>query len=584
MKASHLRGVIGLPLALCAATGNARAGTLDLGADWAAEYRATLNYGVAMRTGRADDRIVNGPVNASGVPTTINGDDGDRNFDRDSLIYNRATLFGEVGLTHNNYGALFSGSAFYDLAYLGDNDNDSPGTVNKTGPNDEFTRETERYDGRRARLLDAYAYGRWNLPGGMNLDLRAGRQVVSWGQSLFFLGIASAQGPADGTKSNSPGVETKDLLLPSSQVSFQLGMTQQATLRGYYKLEFAETEVTPQGDYFATSDIIGPGARFLYGGRNPLFPLFGRLIPGTPEQLIVTRGPDIKPGSDGQWGLALNYQVTEVTEIGAYYLRYHENIPTVRLNVGALTLVPPVVNPSPQLIAAATPIFAALGIPAAAVPGVLTQGITTATLGRPAPVTYQAEYFDDVGLYGADLSTTIGDVQVSAEYSYRDGASTMVNASVPTFTRADMSQVLVSGLYIINPTAFWDALTLTGEAGYVRVHDVEPVAGSTDLARSREAYGYSTLASADYRDVLPAVDLTLKASFSHMLRGNSPMAGAFGSLTGEHDRRAGLGVTATYLQRYQLGLNYAWFLGTPDPVERPLADRDYVSLAIKLGF
>jgi len=584
MNKHQLNGILGLPFAFCAAIGTARAGTTDLGMDWKAEYRALLTYGAAMRTGEADDRLVNGPINSSNIPSTANGDDGNRNFDRGSLIYNRATLFGELALGRDNIGALFSGSAFYDGAYLGSNDNDSPQTVNKTGPHDEFTRETERYDGRRARLLDAYAYGRWDLPGSMTLDLRAGRQVVAWGQSLFFLGIASAQGPSDATKSNSPGVETKDLLLPSSQVSFQLGVTPETTLRGYYKLEFAETELTPQGDYFASSDIIGPGARFLYGGRNPLYPLFGQLIPGTPEQLIVTRGPDIEPGSGGQWGLALNYQLTEITEVGAYYLRYHENIPGVRLNTGALTLVPPVIDPPAQLVNAVTPIFGALGIPAAAVPGLLTQGITTATLGQSAPVSYQLEYFDDVGLYGADISTTIGDAQVSAEYSYRDGASTMVNAALPAYTRADMSQVLLSGLYIVNPTALWDSLTLTAEAGYIRVHDVEPVEGSDDLAKDREAYGYSTQVSADYRDVWPATDLNLKLSFSHMLKGNSPMAGAFGSLTGEHDRRAGVGITATYLQRYQVGLSYAWFLGTPDPTERPLADREYLSLAVKLGF
>lgn len=62
------------------------------------------------------------------------------------------------------------------------------------------------------------------------------------------------------------------------------------------------------------------------------------------------------------------------------------------------------------------------------------------------------------------------------------------------------------------------------------------------------------------------------------------MAGAFGSLSGEHDRRAGLVISGTYLQRYQSSLGYAWFLGSPDPTERPLADRDYVSLAIKAGF
>ena len=55
---------------------------------------------------------------------------------------------------------------------------------------------------------------------------------------------------------------------------------------------------------------------------------------------------------------------------------------------------------------------------------------------------------------------------------------------VPTPTRARVMQGLLSSLYSVGPTGFWDSFTLVSEFGYVHVHDVDPACGPTSCSTS----------------------------------------------------------------------------------------------------
>lgn len=574
--------------------GTAQAGTVDLAQGWNAEYKLLLNYGISVRTQDPSAALIDGGTNPStGYPAAVNSDDGDRNFDQWSPINNRLSTLAEVDFNHGAYGVFTSGSAFYDFAYRQRNDNDSPATVNKTGDHDEFTESTRFYDGRRARLLDAYAYGRWDLPHAMHLSVRAGQQVVSWGESLFFLGISSAQNPADGTKSNVPGVEIKDILLPTPQISMQFDLTPKIGLLGYYKFKYQASELPPEGDFFSSTDIVGPGARFLYVLQNPLYPVFGPnpavggavVVPGTPAALTATRGDDIEPGDGGQFGVGFNYQLTPITSASLYYLHYSENLPNVQINYGAATLVPGVAFADQTALqqAVATGFLMATQqlppeIAAQYAPMFLATGISAT-----APVSYNVKYFDDVSLIGTSFSTSVGPAQVAGEYSYRRNASTLVNPAAPTATRADVSQAMVSALFAAGPAAVWDSLTVASEVGWVHLHGADAAGGSDELVRSQDSCAYSVLADFSYNDVISGWDGGIRTSFAHLLKGTPALTSAFGALSGENDRRAGLGVSLTRLQRLELGLSYNWFLGSPSLRNRPLADRDYAAFTIKYG-
>ncbi len=278
--------------------------SVDLGNGTSLSYAFTANYGVAMRTGKPSDTLLS--------PVNVNGDDGNRNFHRGSLITNRASLLGEANLQHGDYGLFVRGSGFYDTAYHGTNANNAPGTVNHAGAFNEFTPYARNFQGQRAQLLDAYAYGAVGI-GDTRLSGKLGNQVVAWGESLYFPNIAGAQGPVDATKSFVPGAEVKDILLPVPQASVQWQINPSFSLMGYYQFVYKENQLFPPGSYFSTSDIVGPGSEYLIAG------------PG----FNIPRGPDIKPTNAGQWGIGTRFRVAEDTEIGLYQLRYSDKNPSV---------------------------------------------------------------------------------------------------------------------------------------------------------------------------------------------------------------------------------------------------------------
>jgi hypothetical protein len=506
--------------------GNAQAGSFDLPGDTGVQYTLTLGYALAMRTEGRDAALTDGPVDpATGLPTTANGDDGDRNFKAGSLINNRISALGELFVTHRNYGAVLRGDAFYDDVYNRGNDNDSPATINKSGEHDDFTHQARKYDGRRVRLLDAYAYGDWSL-GRTGIDLRLGRQVVAWGESLFFSGIASAQGPADATKANVPGVEVKNILLPVNQAFTQISFAGGLSLAAYYHFEYKPTELEPAGAYFSTSDVVGPGAQLLHVAYG----------------YDIARGKDRQPSDGGQYGVSVKYQLTGATNVGLYWLRYHDTSPAVLLDVAEVA------------------------------PGTF------------APVAYHIRYFDGIDMAAASFSTRLGAANVAGEVNWRDGATVLVDTALgPTATRGKLAQALVSTIYTMSPNALSQQIDLVGEAGYLHLASVDAVSGSKALSNDRDAWALSGIATLNYRNVFSQWDLALPLTFS-LLHGTPALAGAFGSLYGDGDMRASVAANFTYLQNLQLGASYNAFLGSANAAKRPYADRDYAAINIKYSF
>jgi hypothetical protein len=613
------------------------AGSFDLTDDLHADYKLTLGYALAMRMNDPANDLINGPVDPlqlailpasspsqiigfghTGLPTTINFDDGDRNFRKYSLINNRVNAYGEFSLKTDHYGAVFSGSAFHDWAYRSSNDNDSapfgPGsTVNKMGAPNQFTDETRHYDGQRARMLDAYVYADWAIGDETNLSIRLGQQLVAWGESLFFSGIASTQGPADATKAFVPGSEIKDILLPVNQVAMQLSLSSDLTLLGQYKLAFKPTEIFPVGDYFSPADAVGPGATFVYGSINPLYlngcqglvsSALNTLLPGTNTLLgglginadslcnqngigaslfgsspyiLAMRGPDINPSPYGQWGTGLRYQATSSTNLGLFYLRYHDTNPAVVLNVGYAPFTSSLLN-------------------------ILPLPLSTGAIAQYVPTSYNVKYYDGIHLIGSSFSTVLGPFNVAGELNYRDGLDMPVTATIsgvvsPVYTRGRLGQALVSALYSVNPGLLVDDLTAVGEAGYIHVYGVERVASSPginvhgkgdQLFYDKDSYGFQLLFLSSNHNVFSGWDLKNQLTYGEITQGNPSMAGAFGPLYGEGDRRLSLGTKLVYLSNLELGLGYNFFfgdtqktIGTSALKANPYADRDYATFNIK---
>ena len=600
-------------------------------------YQLQGSYALATRLRAPAPGIIDTPPSAEipipdfiKLPESNNYDDGDRNFAEGAIVNNRLTLLGEIQLTRGDYGLLVRGDAFYDDVYLRRNDNNAPNTLNRTDgdPQFEFEGQVDRFSdaakdrsGRRARLLDAYVYGSWYFGEASALNLRVGRHIAAWGESLFFSGVALAQSPADATKATVPGADVKSILLPVNQVSMQLAINEKWTLLGQYKLEFKPVELNPVGEFFSVSDVVGPGAQFIYGIENPLYlqnledlnllsenlaetlqlvvdllapqlptqgvtdlvgnllglldpllpdvPVPGGIInqPNTPRYVNVVRQEDIRPSDHGQWGVGLKYQITPETTLGAYRLRYHNTTPAPVQNYGEALLVPG--------------------------NGIL-RPITTGTLGLQVPVTYNIRYFDGIDLSALSFSTSFLGANVGGEFIVREGVDVLVDVDggllgpVPTPTRSEVWQGLLSALYVLGPRFGWDALTLVGEVGFVHVEDLEPACGpngcSTDLSFTRDAWGYSLLGLMDFRNITAGWDLQVPISFAAIGNGQSALLSGLGSLMGEGDMRASIGFNFTRLQRLEVGVSYNAFLGSPHFEKRPYADRDYVAFTGKYRF
>lgn len=597
---------------LLAASGVAGAGDLDFGNGLEAEYKLTLNYSLSMRTRAPAEALINGPVDPfqsqagengqlvgfthSGLSTTVNFDDGDRNFKKHALTHNRLTAYGELNVRSENYGLILAGDIFYDDVYAQrgrKNDNTSPETVNKDPPHDEFTAEARKYDGQRARLLDAYMYGDLEFGEDSTLNLRLGQQVIAWGESLFLYGIALTQGRADATRAYVPGAEIKEILLPTNQFGFRLSPGGGLTLLGYYKLDFKATEIFPVGDFLSIQDLVGPGGTFARGSLNPAY---GDgcpgllLIPGLGVDLSsgceadglggpafgakpfidVPRGPDIEPRRNGQWGLGATYPFGPVA-LGLYYLRYHSSTPFVKLNMGyaQVTTRPP---------------------------------LTTETFDQTVPTSYQVGNADGIHLAGASFSTVLGPFNIAGELLYRENVDTSVQAIIsgvlsPVSTRGTIYQALVSGLLVTNPNFWYDEFVFVWEAGFVHVEKVTPfpaepgiipVGDGEKLFYDRDSTGYQTLFLLTKRNIFDGWDFKTTATWGEIVNGTPSLTAAFGGLYGEGDQRASIGFGLQYVQNLEFGLSYNKFLGDPNAnigestlKANPYSDRDYVALNIK---
>ena len=222
-----------------------------------------LTVGGAWRMQKQDQDNIG--ISNGGNAYSTNNDDGNLAFDKGDTIASVIKLTSDATLSYGNYGVFVRGSYLYNdtlnnKRYFNEANYGQPG---KEAPAYEYKERTDAVRhrlGNDADLLDAYVYGDWNLFGDVNLNLRAGKHVVAWGESLFFPGISGAQSTADATKAFVPGAEIKAILLPTNQLSMQMSLTPESSLLAYYKLAFRPNQIFPVGDYFSPSDAVGPGA------------------------------------------------------------------------------------------------------------------------------------------------------------------------------------------------------------------------------------------------------------------------------------------------------------------------------------
>ncbi len=504
----------------------------ELSVDW----DTTLSYGLAWRTEGRDRRLT----------ADANGNDGDNAFDRGSLISNRIGFLTEADFKwRGDYGLFVRAAGFYDNVYDQGNDNDTGSSNCFAGGQcsrpDRFSQETIDQHREDLRLLDSYFYGTWDI-GGRNLNLRLGDQVVSWGESLFYQGISSAQSPVDATKTTTPGVEVKEILLPVGQLFGQFSLTDNLDLQAYYQYEWEKTELFGVGSYFSTTDLIDEG------GFNDSTGFLRRL-------------KDDKPSDSGQYGVALTYTAESLnnTEFGLYYSRYHDKTPTLDFlsDFGSYRV--------------------------RYFDDIDQYGASFATVLGETSLAGEVSYRDGQPVL-VDTATTF------------NGFGFPIDIPLPPHAvRAKTLQAQMSMIHVLGPTAWADNTTLVGEVIYNNVlsHDKAesftvfiPGIGPLDSPRSdtlfkdRDAWGYTVQATFDYNNVFSGWDMSVPITYSTAAQRDSSLLGSINS--GEGDDRMSVGSTWRYLGNFTVEASYNVFLGNAK--NSPLADRDNLALNFKYRF
>jgi hypothetical protein len=495
-----------------------QAGVVELGKGFSLDYDIFVSYGGAFRV-----KDPAGPILAD-----LNADDGDRNYEKNSLVINRFNTSAAVDLSYNDqYGIFVRPRAYYDFANMGSNDNDSPLTHNNAIMNGGSLTDTSKFSdthedlhGKKAEFLDYYFYGE-NAMGDAIVAYKIGSQVVSWGESLFSLaGIASSQTPIDGTSASAPGVEAKDIFLPEEQIDVKLGAGDWS-FEGYYQWAWTAHRLGSPQFYFTGGDVLLEGAESLL------------LAPG----FYIPRVANVNAKDDGQWGVQTTYLASWLadTELSLFYLNYHRRLPVDELT--------PVTDPN--VVAP----YNNLG--------------------------YRFVYQEDIGAVGGSFSAVLGETNVSGEFSVRQDM--WIPNQLGGYDEQDVGVGLVSIMHIFGPSWLADNTQILAEAGGVKVFDVS----TADVKEGKDdwAYGVKVKANLDYFQVMQGVDLRFWASYRNDFH-SSPMPMTYT----DKRREVSTGLDFTINKVMLAQISYTDFLGDEDDGLAATYDRDYIGFNLQYSF
>src|SRR5690606_1022273 len=338
-----------------------------------------------------------------GEGSSYNYDDGTLNYKQGDVYTNVFKWSGDLELKYQNYGAFFRARAWYDTEIMDGSTRFKP-----------LVDGTKSYAGRGAELLDAFVWADYNI-GETPVNVRLGRQVISWGESTFIQGGINSVNPVDASAFRRPGAEVKEGLLPVNMLYTSIGLTPDTTLEAFYQLQWEKTRTDPCGTFFSTIDFVADGCGpVILGGnideRELLAIRDAEIAAGVPlsqrNAPITERLADDEPKDDGQFGLALR-TYTDLfggTEFGFYYMNIHSRVPYIS----------GVVTNQDRL-------------------GVLGNGVDLnvnpgATYDTYRPL-YQIAYPEDIQIMGISFATSASNgASISGELSYKPDLPLQWNA------------------------------------------------------------------------------------------------------------------------------------------------------------
>lgn len=565
------------------------------------QINSQLSLGASWRTEDADPAYIGSGNDgvAGGKSTTT--DDGNLNFAKNDSFSQIIKGSHDLQVTKDNFGA-FARFKYWSDQELANGDqphgNSANGYVADSPLSDEGFSDYAKFEG--ISLLDAYVYGSFEM-GEMPLDVRIGRQVVSWGESTFIQGGMNSSNPFDVSALRRPGATLKEGILPVGMAYANLGVSETLSVEAFYQYEWSKTEVDGCGTLFA-ADFVADGCSGVTVGGSGGADDFTSTLGG----YSMGRTVDNEAKDDGQYGIAARYYSEELnnTEFGVYYMNIHSRLPMIdgyrNSNAGDLGL--------PATVAGTA-------APAPFVPS------SHATLSANSVYNgfYQIAFPEDLQYFGMSFATNLGGVALSGEVSYKPDTPVQINGNhvlvavltedvnaTPVAQRVidagpggyvtgwdafDVTQVQITALQFIEQTLGASRITLIGEVGATMADGIEdsdfvygrnPVFGlgqkGDDGYATDMSWGYRARAVFNYSNVFAGVSLKPTIAWSHDVEGYAPGPGG---QFNEGSQSLGLSVEASYQQTYTATLGYKMFDGGD---YNSASDKDFVSLSLAVTY
>lgn len=471
----HLAVTISATLLLTGAAGS-QALSFQFGEDreWLLDWDTNVAYTAQWRVAKPDDDQFryrdtgNIEEDSRAYAVLINANDGDNNFDRGDMVQNKISAVTEMDLSWRDYGVFARARTFWDEVYDQDTQisqqnfltyNNSTGFPNGDAFFRQFPENTVDEHRDRLEMLDYFVYANGEVFGDHLFNIRLGSQVINWGEATFTSGINGLQNRADLIARTTPGVEVKEILLPTGALYGQIDVLPDVTFEAYYQYEWKKTELNGVGSYFSDRDFLGPGA------RNFLIP-----VGADPGNITaIPRTADDSASNSGQWGSALHWIVGD-TDLGIYYINAHSKAPAYQINLPAN--------------------------------------------GSPLPESYTIVYFENIQGYAASFTTVLGITNVQGEISYKTDVPVVLQNGDPI--EGDLASYQLGGAYVFEPNALWDDANLTFElaGAFVDSHD------SSELLYDDHGTVINLRLELAYLNIMQGVDLKVPMFFRRGLDGN----------------------------------------------------------------
>jgi hypothetical protein len=432
-------------------------GSVTVGAAMRAQDRSPKIIGKTNLPGQQELCVADDCVSASGDPApnqrfveadgfySVNGDDGNLNFDKGDLVSAVSKL--STDLTFDLGGlatGLLRGAAFFDQVHARGNERH----FNTLYQPAETQARDERREvaGADALLLDAYVHA--NVPlGGREAGVRIGKQVLNWGEStLLVANSLNSINPPNLPLLRLPGADLKEVFVPVPLAVVSMDLFEGLNAQAFYQLGWEPVVVDPAGTFYSTSDLVGGGSyAMLSFAKAPEDPA-GIGVPAGLTDLLsdasraLMRTGDRLPSDGGQYGLALRQFLPDLlngTEIAGYFMNYHSRFPiasfvaaqasSCRDDMTGVPLPPALLNYQTVLACGG----------AADDPAGATAALLSYLAGSPTPFPGEAlpvdsaqvflEYPENIRLYGLSFNASLGDFGIQGEVAYRENLPLQVH-------------------------------------------------------------------------------------------------------------------------------------------------------------